>query len=80
MHRYALAVISSVAGDRGRQLRAALLWTCNPLLLAVLVAGEHVDSQAIVFGVATVAAFTLALRRAAQGAGGWRCWWPPLLL
>jgi hypothetical protein len=67
------------AGDRGRQLRAALLWTCNPLLLAVLVAGEHVDSQAIVFGVATVAAFTLALRRAAQGAGGWRCWWPALV-
>ena len=60
------------AGDRSRQLRAALLWTCNPLLLLVLVAGEHVDSQAIVFGVAAVAAFALAMRRAAAGAT-WRC-------
>ena len=42
-------------GDRSRQVRAALLWTCNPLLLQVLVSGEHVDSQAIVFGVAAVA-------------------------
>jgi hypothetical protein len=38
-----------------RQLRAALLWTCNPLLLQVLVAGAHVDSQAVMFGVAGVA-------------------------
>ena len=37
------------------QLRAALLWAANPLLLQVLVAGAHVDSQAIVFGVAAVA-------------------------
>jgi hypothetical protein len=42
-------------GDRRGQIRAALLWTCNPLLLQVLVAGEHVDSQAIVFGVAALA-------------------------
>jgi hypothetical protein len=42
-------------GDRGRQLRAATMWTCNPLLLQVLVAGAHVDSQAIVFGVAAIA-------------------------
>ena len=35
-------------GDRARQLRAALLWTANPLLLQVLIAGAHVDSQAIV--------------------------------
>jgi hypothetical protein len=60
------------AGDRRRQLRAALLWTCNPLLLLVLVAGAHVDSQAIVFGVAAVAAFALALRQVAAGAS-WRC-------
>jgi hypothetical protein len=60
-------------GDRGRQLRAALLWTCNPLLLQVLVAGAHVDSQAIVFGVAAVAVFAVALRRAAGGDGAWRC-------
>jgi hypothetical protein len=41
--------------DPARQLRAALLWTFNPLMLLVLVAGAHVDSQAIVFGVAAVA-------------------------
>jgi hypothetical protein len=50
-------------GDRRRQLRAALLWTANPLLLQVLVAGAHVDSQAIVFAVAAVAAFSLAARQ-----------------
>jgi len=60
------------AGDRNRQLRAALLWTCNPLLLLVLIAGAHVDSQAIVFGVAAVAAFALALRQVSAGAT-WRC-------
>ena len=43
------------AGQPGRQLRAALLWTANPLLLQVLVAGAHVDSQAVAFGVAAVA-------------------------
>jgi hypothetical protein len=37
------------------QLRAALLWAANPLLLQVLVAGAHLDSLAIVFGVAAVA-------------------------
>jgi hypothetical protein len=37
------------------QLRAALLWAANPLLLQVLVAGAHVDSEAVVFGVAAVA-------------------------
>jgi len=44
-------------GDRGRQARAALLWTANPLLLQVLVAGQHLDSQAIFFGVAAVAVY-----------------------
>jgi hypothetical protein len=37
------------------QLRAALLWTANPLLLQLLVAGAHVDTQAVVFGVGAVA-------------------------
>jgi hypothetical protein len=41
-----------------QQLRAALLWAANPLLLQVLVAGAHVDSQAVVFGVAAVAAMS----------------------
>jgi hypothetical protein len=49
-------------GDRARQLRVALLWTANPLLLLVLIAGAHVDAQAIVFGVAAVAVATQALR------------------
>ncbi len=52
-------------GSQAGQLRAALLWTCNPLLLQVLVAGAHVDSQAIVFAVAAVAVFCLGLRGAA---------------
>src|SRR5690348_4605588 len=41
--------------DPARQLRAALLWAANPLLLQVLVAGAHVDGLAGVFGVAAVA-------------------------
>jgi hypothetical protein len=58
-------------GDATRQLRAALLWTANPLLLTVLVAGAHVDSQAIVFGVGAVAVAARALQ-AAQTAGSLR--------
>jgi hypothetical protein len=69
-------------GCRARQSRAAVAWTFNPLLLQVLVAGEHVDSQAILFGVAAITLFCLGLpndpRRAtatrgflvAAGAGG----------
>ncbi len=45
-------------GDRAGQVRAALLWTANPLLLLVLVAGEHIDSQALVFLIAALAAFS----------------------
>ncbi len=59
-------------GSQAGQLRAALLWTANPLLLQVLVAGAHVDSQAIVFAVAAVAVFSLGLRGAAARAGPWR--------
>ncbi|MBV9207809.1 MAG: polyprenol phosphomannose-dependent alpha 1,6 mannosyltransferase MptB [Actinobacteria bacterium] len=40
--------------DPASQLRAALLWAANPLLLQVLVAGAHVDTQAVAFGVAAV--------------------------
>jgi hypothetical protein len=50
-------------GSRERQLRAGLLWTLNPLLLQVLVAGAHVDSQAIAFAVAAIAVFALGLPR-----------------
>jgi hypothetical protein len=69
--------------DPARQCRTALLWAANPLLLQVLVAGAHVDGQAVAFGVAAVAvmspvlsqaipparAATQAATRAAAGAG-----------
>jgi hypothetical protein len=60
-------------GNRERQLRAGLLWTLNPLLLQVLVAGAHVDSQAIVFAVAAIAVFALGLPRvwARSGLAAW---------
>ncbi|HJY58646.1 MAG TPA: polyprenol phosphomannose-dependent alpha 1,6 mannosyltransferase MptB, partial [Streptosporangiaceae bacterium] len=41
--------------DPARQLRAALLWAANPLLLQLLIAGAHVDAEAVVFAVAAVA-------------------------
>lgn len=41
-------------GDPAR-LRAALLWTCNPLLLQVLVAGSHVDGLAVAFSIGGLA-------------------------
>ena len=47
--------------DPARQRRAALLWAANPLLLQVLVAGAHVDGQAVVFGVAAVAVMSPVL-------------------
>ena len=50
-------------GSRPRQLRAGLLWTLNPLLLQVLVAGAHVDSQAIAFAVAAIAVFARGMPR-----------------
>ncbi len=56
-------------GRRAGQLRAALLWTANPLLLQVLVAGAHVDSQAIMFAVAAMAVFCLGLRGPRARAG-----------
>ena len=43
-------------GDHARQLRAALLWAANPLMLMLIVAGAHIDGQAAFFGVAAVAA------------------------
>ena len=58
--------------DPAQQLRAALLWACNPLLLQVLVAGAHVDGQAVVFGVAAVAVMFGPWPRAARGTIGAR--------
>jgi hypothetical protein len=37
------------------RLRAALLWTCNPLLMQVLVAGSHVDALAVAFSIGGLA-------------------------
>ncbi|HYB17369.1 MAG TPA: hypothetical protein VEF71_18125 [Streptosporangiaceae bacterium] len=51
----ALLLHRMMRGDQTRQLRAALLWTANPLLLMLVVAGAHVDGQAAFFGVAAVA-------------------------
>jgi hypothetical protein len=59
-------------GDRARQLRAGLLWTANPLLLQVLVAGGHVDSQAIVFGVGALAVFALRIPNGSRPASAAR--------
>ena len=58
--------------DPVQQLRAALLWACNPLLLQVLVAGAHVDGQAVVFGVAAVAVLFGPWQKGASGAMGAR--------
>jgi hypothetical protein len=51
----ALLLHHMTRSDPARQLRAALLWAANPLLLQLLVAGAHVDGQAVVFAVAAVA-------------------------
>ena len=67
--------------DPARQLRAALLWAANPLLLQVLVAGAHVDGQAVVFGVAAVRCVRAVLAAAGRCRVplAARCWpgrWP----
>ena len=51
-------------GDRSRQVRAALLWSLNPLLLYELVAGAHLDTVAVALGVAGLA----VVRRRSGGA------------
>ncbi|HSR24536.1 MAG TPA: polyprenol phosphomannose-dependent alpha 1,6 mannosyltransferase MptB, partial [Candidatus Eisenbacteria bacterium] len=52
-------------GDPGAQVRAALLWSLNPLLLYELVVGAHVDTLAVALGVAGLA----VVRRSALAAG-----------
>jgi hypothetical protein len=49
-------------GDAVAQRRAAIGWTANPLMLMILVAGAHVDTQAIVFAVGAVAVAVTGLR------------------
>src|SRR5262249_11177143 len=64
----AVGLLLSVAarGDPGRRLRAALLWTANPLLLFELVGGAHNDVLAIAFAVAGVGG---VVGHRAEGAG-----------
>ncbi|WP_308250592.1 polyprenol phosphomannose-dependent alpha 1,6 mannosyltransferase MptB [Nonomuraea rhizosphaerae] len=50
--------------DPARRLRAAVLWTANPLLLYHLVAGMHVDTLAV---ACMVAALVAGARPAASG-------------
>ena len=50
----ALLLHRATRPDPDRQLRAALLWAANPLLLQLLIAGAHVDVQAAAFAVAAV--------------------------
>jgi hypothetical protein len=63
-----LLLYRTARGDPGRELRAVLLWTANPLLLFELVGGAHNDVLAIVFAVAGLAVFA---RRPRPGLG--RC-------
>jgi hypothetical protein len=63
-----LLLYRTARGDTGRELRAVLLWTANPLLLFELVGGAHNDVLAIVFAVAGLAVFA---RRPRPGLG--RC-------
>lgn len=56
---------------RAARLRAALLWTGNPLLLQVLVAGGHVDSLAVCFAVAGLAVGSRPGRASALAGHGW---------
>jgi hypothetical protein len=65
----ALLLYRMTSGRPGRQLRAALLWAANPLLLQVLVAGAHVDGQAIACCVAAAAVMYGPWGRSSRVAG-----------
>jgi hypothetical protein len=54
-----LLLYRTARGDPGRELRAALLWTANPLLLFELVGGAHNDLLAVAFAVAGLVVFAL---------------------
>jgi hypothetical protein len=54
-------------GSTGKRLRAAVLWTCNPLLLQVLVAGSHVDGLAAVCGIGGIAVLAPVIPNGAAG-------------
>ena len=61
-----LALDRLLRRDPVRRARAHLLWSVNPLLLWVLVAGGHIDTLAAGFGFLGL----VALRPGAQGAQG----------
>jgi hypothetical protein len=54
-----LLLAHAAQGDRDRRLRAALLWSANPLMLYALVAGAHNDVLALAFAVAGLVVFAL---------------------
>jgi len=56
-------------GDRSRQVRAALLWSLNPLLLYELVVGAHLDTVAVALGMAGLAVVVRRTTGAAVAAG-----------
>jgi hypothetical protein len=65
----ALLLHRMTRGHHTRQLRAALLWAANPLMLMLVVAGAHVDGQAAFFGVAAVAVMFGPWARGVRGGG-----------
>jgi len=48
-------LLDRMARGPAARLRAAVLWTCNPLLLQILVIGSHVDGLAAAFSIAGIA-------------------------
>ncbi|MCO5970301.1 polyprenol phosphomannose-dependent alpha 1,6 mannosyltransferase MptB [Actinoallomurus soli] len=54
-----LLLAHAARGDRDRRLRAALLWSANPLILYAVVAGAHNDVLALAFAVAGLVVFAL---------------------
>jgi hypothetical protein len=48
-------LLDRLAQGPAARLRAAVLWTCNPLLLQILVAGSHVDGLAAAFSIGGIA-------------------------
>lgn len=60
-----LLLVRLAGSDPARRARAALLWGANPLMLYVLVAGAHLDAQAI--ALAVLALFLLPRRALLAG-------------
>ncbi|GAA0348826.1 polyprenol phosphomannose-dependent alpha 1,6 mannosyltransferase MptB [Actinoallomurus spadix] len=54
-----LVLAHAARGDRDRRLRAALLWSANPLILYAVVAGAHNDVLALGFAVAGLVVFAV---------------------